>query len=387
MVLNDGDPVHRLPHGSSTKISHSDEIFLKFISYLPFAESIIVPTRHLLDGDAAFSAAVMARPLLRNGLIIPERRSGPSSFGEVANDRGLGQLEKSRAQFLDQNVAQVREIRWADLSGLYRTILLDDLGPNGSFRRTVPGGLKGANKDALDKAFATYLSSGETTPEGFFSAVEAACPTAAHLAKRWAMARYCVTPANFDDVHIRQVPNDAANLLLKGQAIDTSLKPIGELPPAEHLFQQISIGLSMNEIEKNAQRYCEAALRVRDDIPQARDVFRKILAKADTVAIGEAVTAAMQAELEKQLHTSYLDKNPFSLGIDILGGAIGGLIGLPVGLLGGPSAIAGSLATGAVVGAGTAKVAKEKIKSTYDHRNRPWKLAIDRLKTEMSKLK
>lgn len=379
LVLNHGDPTNRPTSQSRLSIKPSEDVFLRIISYLPFAETIIVPGRHMLDGMHAFDATVLAQPLLREGLLIPERRSGPSSFEEVARTRSLGSLELERAKFLDKHARTVREFRWDALSSAYRETLLRDLAPTGAFRRVVPGGIKGRFKNALDIAYSIYEKSGSVLPEGFISAVEAACPQAAALARRWAMAHYYLTPARFDDVNVRQMPREAANLLIRGRSMNNALRPPDGLAPAEYLLQALQVGLGIDDVRVHAAAYCEAALKVRQDIPQARQLFKKIILDAEARDASQEVSAAMERELTRQLKRRLIDRPLYSLSIDLAGGIAAAGAGLLIGS-------AEAVGLGAV-GAGATSGVKYSLKHAYDKYARPWRLAIDTLKESASGLR
>jgi len=377
LILNYGDPAYKFPKRPNLPINPSEDIFLRIISYLPFAETIVLPGRHLLDGQNAFEAGKLARTLLQQGILVPERRSGPGSFEDVARARKLGATELSRAEFLDLNAKNVREFHWDDLSSTYRATLLADLGPEGAFRRIVTGGIRGNLKKGLDAALKIYTKSGAVTPEGFIAAVEQGCGPATSFARRWAMAHYYLTPTKFDDINIRQVPKEAADLLIKGRAIDRSLRPTESLAPAEHLVQELFVGVQIDQVSRYAEAYCEAALRVREDVPEARALFRSIVSKAKMREVGDEVSLAMTKELNRQLRRRFIDQPAYSIGIDLASAAAGGAAGL---LLGAYEAVALSLgAVGATVGIKTA------VKQRYDEKHRPWRLAIDSFKSRLEK--
>lgn len=382
LVLNYGDPSYLSSLDVKYQLTPAEDIFLRLIAYLPFVEAIVVPGRNILDSEYVYEAVELGQDLLRENLVIPERRAGVSSFDEVARVRNLQSQAFRRAEFLDKNAAHVREFRWSELSTTYRSILSEDLASGGAFRRIVPGAVRGRLRPKLDLAHDEYLKSGAVTPEGFVAAVTAACPEAGHVAHRWAMAHYYLTPTHFDDVNIRQVPREAVDLLIRGRLLDEKFRPTTDLAPGEHVRRELAIGIGVDQVRRNARAYCEAAMKVREEIPEARALFKKIAKESEIRDLGQAVSAAVADELKKQLKLRWIDNEGFSLGVDATGGLLGGATGL---LLDFYTFSGASLLTGAAGAVATSKMRKSATEK-FDRKNRPWKLAIDHLRTRVSKI-
>jgi hypothetical protein len=383
-VLNYGDPAYRFKQDRAASIKLSEEIFLRFISYLPFAEAVIVPGRHLLDGREMFKAAVLAKPLLMDGVIVPEQREGPTCFGELARQRNLHALAMQRADFIDHSAKRVRRFRWGELSATYKNILEQDLAPEGAFRRVVPGSIKGKLKHELDAAHEEYVASDDVTPDGFFKAVKKYCLPAASAARQWAMAHYYLTPTMFDDLNIRQIPRSASDLLIQGGVLDEAIRKTDMLAPAEYLRNELTSTIQVLDVEHNSNAYCEAILRVRQEIPEARKLFRSLWDRVDAKEASEAIAELMRRELQRQLRTPFSSKHMFSLGINIgssfMGGVAGGVAGLPFG-----APVEGVL-VGTAVGSGvslSAWAGEKMLPERFARKRRPWKLAVDRLKTRL----
>jgi hypothetical protein len=112
-------------------------------------------------------------------------------------------------------------------------------------------------------------------------------------------------------------------------------------------------------------------------------LFKGMWDKVESKEAAEMVAELMKKELEKQLKRRITDSRMFSLTINIggalAGGVVGGLAGLPFGPM-------GSIAAGTGVGAaatGATWQLEGKLQENLARKNRPWKLAIDRLKSEI----
>ena len=194
VILNYGDPAYRFAPDHTTGLTRAESIFLRLVAYLVFAEIVSVPTRHILEGAAMSQAIVWSKPLLEEGILVPERRAEVSSFEELVAVRNLPEIARHRASYLDSHVAQVRTFRFRELAQQYKDFLTEDLSLTGAFRCTVEGGTKGRLRDSLLQAYDDPAMASIVTPEDFVKIVARYAPSQEAAARRWAMARYYTTP-------------------------------------------------------------------------------------------------------------------------------------------------------------------------------------------------
>src|SRR5690349_5673906 len=114
VVLNYGDPAYRLDSNSPLRLDGAERIFIRILAYLLFAEDICIPARHILEGDAIWTAVKWAAPLLNLGLIVPTQRIESSSFEEYVRQRSLSGALARRAEFLDAHAVRTRRLRYRD---------------------------------------------------------------------------------------------------------------------------------------------------------------------------------------------------------------------------------------------------------------------------------
>jgi hypothetical protein len=385
VVLNYGDPAYRLGTGSASGLGSSERIFIRLLAYLMFAEDVCIPVRHILEGSDMSKAVEWAAPLLDQGLIVPTQRIDSSSFEEYARQRSLADASMRRAEFLDLHAVRTRRFHYKDLSEAYRQVLVRDLDANGCFRRTVRGGIRGRYGEALSAACREFSSQREGTPDAFTSVVSRHSPDLSKHARQWAMARYYVTPVleSFDTVHTREVPNSAGKLLAKGGVFTDALPLLEENAlPISIADTRLQASMPVNSIASNSQRYCNALLEVRREVPEARLIFADVGEGHHLSEASEEVSSVFRREFYRQLRSRPTSGRTFTLVSSLLGS----LAGSGVGFIAGTDPLTGT-GVGVAVGIGTGMVTNEiqnRFEARHDRKSHPWSLAMDRLEARIA---
>jgi len=379
VVMNYGDPAYELAAGSAFGLTKAEEIFVRLIAYLVFAEAVCIPVRHVLEGDDMAQAMEWATLLLNEGLILPSQRVDTPTFEDYARSRALPAASRQRAEFLDRNASRVRKFRYKDLSEAYRQILVNDLGPGGCFRRTVNGGLRGRYTQALSNAHAEYADQSEGTPDAFTTVVSRYVPDLRRRARQWAMARYYTTPVlqGYDTANTRELPLSAAKLLIRGRALVATPPLLQDVPPVEAASARLKASIPAGSMSVEHKRYCEALLKVRQELPEARHVFSDICRADQLGDTGDAASDLFRRELARQLRSRPAKGRLFTLISSLLGSVVGGGVGLAAG---GDVVIGGGIGIGVGIGAGIASNEIQNwLKVRNERRQRPWALAMDRI--------
>lgn len=371
IIVHHGDPAYPSRDGSGSRAA--ERLFLRLLAYLVFADRVAVPARYLLEGDAAFRAFTWASPLVRQGLLVPERRAGVDSFAELVVVRNLSELSHNRAQRLDAIVTDVREIHFDQLSQTYRGILDNDLAPNGAFRRSVSGGVRGRYVDALARAHAYHQEQGDGTPERFGQSVGLYAPKLGRQAVRWAMARYYVTPTLYDQINTREVPADAHALLAAGGVMDLAAEAFQDAAPVRELAGRLDLQLPAVPVEVFHREYCETVQIVRQRYPDARRVFADVREAARLDEAGRTLSEAFSDELARQQRIREPAGRRFNLGAGLVSGALSVPLAMP---LDPAAAAAASVGFSAVASVAGGEVQRRRQRRTYE-RERPWVLAIE----------
>jgi hypothetical protein len=382
VILNYGDPAYKNRADETQGLMRAEEIFLRLVAYLAFAEATCVPARHILEGDAMAQATVWAAPLLDEGILLPERRVEAPSFEDLARLRGLPEIGFRRAAFLDHHAGRVRRLVWQELARTYSQLLNDDLAMGGAFRRTVVGGLTGKYAQSLDRAYSDHLQNGDGTPELFVRSIEKFAPDLRNQARRWAMARYYTTPLRYDTANTREIPASAAKLLVRGKVLDPALTPFEKAAPAEQTFSRLRASIPAQSIGSSHQQYCEALLEVRRELPEARRIFSDITHASQLKDAGESLSDMFARELARQLRVRTSKGRVFTLLSSLLAGAAGGAASLAAG-----ADIALGLGSGLAAGVGGSVAANElqnRMGDKKDRKRRPWVLAMDRLDNKVA---
>jgi hypothetical protein len=370
VVVNYGDPRYWRWADRAGDLSPAEEVFLRLVAYAAFAEVVSVPGRYLLEGRAAAQAAVWARPLLEAGVLRPNRRAEVGSFAELAALDGLGQRAVEHAEFLDR-VARPRMFTGVPrLAATFRATLLDDLAPGGPFRRAL-GGLAARHAAGLDGARAAFDAGQGSSPEAVVEAVQHRCPALAGRARRCAVARYYLTPALLDRVSTREVPAAAARILARGEVLDPHLAEPGGPAPMSEALQRLRCDLPRGAVAAAPDRYCEAVLELRQQLPEARQVFTRTLQRADAEQLVGAVNRPMREEFDRQHAAATATGWTFTLVTSLLGTAVGGGADLATGM---PL----SLGLGPLAGA-LSYAAQRRVQRRRERTRRPWPLAVARL--------
>jgi hypothetical protein len=369
VVVNYGDPRYWRWADRAGNLSPAEEIFLRLVAYAAFTEVVSIPGRYLLEGRAAAQAAVWARPLLEAGVLQPNRRAEVGSFAELALLDGLGRRAAEHARFLDR-VARPRVFTGVPgLAATFRAMLLEDLARDGPFRRAL-GGLAARHAAELDAARAAF-DAGQGSSPVVVEAVQRRCPALAGRARRWAVARYYLTPALLDRASTRELPAAAARILARGGVLDQSLAEPGGPAPVSETLQRLRCDLPRGAVAATPGRYCQAVLELRQQLPEARQAFTRTLRSADTEQLVSAVNRLMREEFDRQQAATTTTGWTFTLVTSLLGTAVGGAVDLATGM---PL----SLGLGPLAG-GLSYAAQRRIEQRRQRTRRPWPLAVARL--------
>lgn len=372
VVLNHGDPLFARAMGRRDDAQLAREVFLRVVAYVPFSEVVSIPSRYILDGEAMFRATVWAAPLLEAGIVQPERRAEVDSFADLADARGVGSKEKARARQLDRIATTARPVHWKQLEATWRTLIGQDLARDGAFRNLLTarklGAKRGRNAAKLDAVAERFSEHGRGL-EDFLALVREHCPAAIErYARRWAMARYYYAPTLVDPNSVREMPEHAGRLLIRTGATTDPPHSVDTAAPAEQAYARLSVELPLfGDLDGAAQRYCQAAIRVRDELPHARRLFTARTNQQALDEEGRTVSEALEEEMRRQLrpHRRF---HPWGarLGISLVSGGVGFGLSLLDPVLG-------------TAGGAGAAVGGEAARDFLDRRARSWDLAIDRL--------
>ena len=383
IILNHGDPA--FTHSSPHDIDKVEEEFIYLISYLLFAESVVIPSRYFIDSAQMSQVSFWSAPLLEEGLIIPERRDGAESFVDASHQRGVGEIGLRRSEFLDEHTSRTRSFQYTDLSNTYMELLSSDLDNDGSFRRVVPGGLKGGMKQSLDRALEAYRGVEDVTPEAFSRAVGSVNPKLSGIALRWAMARYYTTPLIYDSSNTREIPKRAAQLLQRGRVLDIGFPVFDNAAPVDFArtrIGEITAELPGGGVSEHYEAYCEALMEARQRVPEARTLFSEMRDQAALRDVSGTLTREFAEELNKQLRVRTQTGKAFLLTSSLIGGAAG----VAASFVASPG-VGFQIGTG--LGSAVATGVATKIIDTgvVRHKKRtqaPWLLAVDEMTAQLN---
>lgn len=374
VILHHGDPSYSASGTDDPReLPAPEALFLRIIAYLAFAEKVCIPARYILSSADMFAAIGMAEPLLREGLVCPERRAEASSCEELARTLDLPEVATRRGEWLDTIARSVRVFRSMELADYYRSVLLHDLGPDGGLRKAMDDELLRRSLDGINRAHEAYAAVLDGTPEAYWRTVAGYAPQAEAFARQWAMARYYITPTAFDTLNTREVPRSAANLLIRGQVLDEEMRPLDVPAPAESLFSQLSMQLPAYDVRSRAREFCEAVMTVRGDVPKAREVFADVQRRAELSPLSNELAQLMRRELHRQRGVKRAS-GPTVTVLASLGGAAIGLVAGQQPAIG----VAAGLGSG-LVGHGAQKLVEER----REKRRKPWVVAIDHMTREL----
>ena len=380
LLLNFGDPAYDGTADLTPGLGRAESVFLRIISYLVFAEAVSVPTRFILDGADMAQALAWSTPLLEAGILIPERRVGPSSFDELAQFRNLPEIGRHRAEFLDRHASRVRVFHYRELSTAYIDLLTHDLSEGGAFRRVVRGGQRGQNSSLLSTARDNFVAHSDGTPEAFVNSVRGANPALVNDAWRWAMARYYTTPLLFDESNTREIPASAAKLLTRAGVLDSDSPRFESAAPVDESYARLGrlhTSLPAGSIGAYHREYCESLLEVRRAVPEARRIFSDIRDAAQLKDAGDSLSRRFADELARQKRERPGPGNLFLLMSSLAGGGAG----FAGGLLAGTDVafqVATALSTAVAAGYVTDRVGTV-VKGKRGNSKQPWLLAMDRI--------
>lgn len=164
VILNHGDPAFAARRAGQ-RLGAAESLFLRILAYVPFAESVCLPARFVLTSPPTFEAVRLAEPLLRAGVLRPERRAEAASFEDVATLLRLPDAGHERGRWLDAAAVAQRSFRSEGLSERYREILLSDLADTGGLRTAMDRRILEVSRAGLDAAAAAYAVTSDGTPE------------------------------------------------------------------------------------------------------------------------------------------------------------------------------------------------------------------------------
>lgn len=381
VIFNYGDPAFKRYRRADDPpdLPREEALFLRIIAYLAFAESVCVPARYVLQDDAIFRAVKLGEPLLRAGLLRIERRTDEASFDELARTLKLQGRALHRAQYLDSTVESPRPVRWRALSDRYRVDLRSDLARGGHFRRALlerigPQKRPSNLDELLDQAHDAYIANSDETPDAFFNTIGQFAPApVTKLAHRWAMARYYITPTQFDSLNTREIPRAAADLLIAGELLTDALRPLEVPAPAEKMFGELKTDVPLHDATLRAPVYCEAIREVRRKFPYAREVFKDVRARAELGVMSDELNGLMRAELDRQLGLKRRSGLGFAVATSLLGGGIGEAVGDDPFI---------TIGTGIATGVATYSAERARA-ARREAEDKPWALAIDFVRKEV----
>lgn len=399
VILHHGDPAYdqrSRRRDEPPSLPPAESLFLRIVSYLAFAETVCIPARYVLTSATTFDAVTLAEPLLELGLLRPERRAEAGSFEDVAHALRLGEAAQRRGAWLDEKARRPRAFHSLQLGEVYRTILHDDLAPvraddgrPGALRRALRPKQRRDAEHGLDAAYEAYVLLDDRTPEAFIGVVEQHAPALTHTARQWAMARYYLTPTEFDTLNTRELPRSAADLLVRGGVLDPTIVSADIAPPAEAMYGRLSYGIEAHDVRSRAREYCDAVVAVRERLPEARRIFADITRRAELGAASTDLADLMRDELRRQQGVRGSSGNVYTLVTGLLASGAGyvatGSIH-PHDVLGvDHEVIAGSASVlGGAAGALAANAGLNRLNDRRDRRAKPWVVAIDSMEQRVS---
>ncbi|MEU4693800.1 hypothetical protein [Actinoplanes sp. NPDC023714] len=390
LVFNYGDPsYHRAPDRTPDLVV-TDDIFLRLIAYLLFADSICIPARHIVRGPAMGSAVSWAAPLLAEGIIQPARRNDVGTFEDnlCRDGRAITAAELARARMLDRFTTRSYLFDSTGMAAANRSVLLGDLSLDGAFRRSVCGGRFGRYAEPLSDAAGEYGDAGDGSVDNFIDIVARHAQPLRASASRWALARYYTTPVlcGVDTVNTREIPASAAALLIRGGVMASVLaSPLvaDRLSPVETACHRLRSSLPALPVTEHASRYCAALLEVRQAIPQARQLFSEVLRPAEIRDAEVTVAQRFERELNRQMRSRSSNGRAFTLVSSLIGGVGGAALGVVTGI--DPVLNAG---TGLAFGIAT-NIASNEIQNLLRERStlrkRPWLIAVDHMERSLQR--
>jgi hypothetical protein len=187
------------------------------------------------------------------------------------------------------------------------------------------------------------------------------------------MARYYYTPTLLDPISVREIPEYAGKLLVMSGTAQPIANELDTPVPIVQAHARLTMEVPLyGDVAERAGAYCAAALRVREELPRARQVFTTRSTQRQLDDYGRSASQALEDEARRQMKPrGRLHPWGARLGIGLVSGALGFALGLVD-----PYAGAGG---GLALGAGA-----EKVRDDLERRRRSWALAIDRL-TEYSR--
>lgn len=385
VLLNYGDPAFDQWAKTPDGLGRSEAIFLHTLGYLLFTDEVSIPARYMLDGAEMAKAMYWSEALLEESIVVPERRHGVESFDDLAQVRTLAERGRRRAEFLDRHARHVRTFRYDALSTRYIELLGSDLLEAGGFCRAFVARADARRRQAIDAARADFISTTDGTPDAFVRSISKYVPTLGANARAWAMARYYITPLQFDQANTRELPKSAADLLIRGGVIDPDAPRFGGAAPAIEAAERLAklhASLPSGSIESNHRSYCEAVLEVRRNVPEARTLFREIRDASHLKDAGDSLTAEFEKELRRQLGVRTAPGIRFVLSSSLIGAGSGYGAGLAVGA--DPITQLATAAVSGVVSGVASKVAEGPVEGRNRHRQAPWILAMDELSENLA---
>jgi hypothetical protein len=142
LVFNYGDPSYRTAADTTVGLTTAEEIFLRLIASLVFAESVCIPARHIIQGRPMAEAIRWAAPLLEAGAIRPARRRVVPSFEDYALESrpSIDPAAVECGRFLDRATRRSYLFDEHGMAATNKAVFDGDLRADGAFRRVVVGG-------------------------------------------------------------------------------------------------------------------------------------------------------------------------------------------------------------------------------------------------------
>lgn len=387
VVLNYCDPEYPIPR---QRDATPEELLLRLIAYIPFASRVNIAAEYVFDGPALFDALKVAPTLLHEGVVAPDILAEVQSFTEMTSAPATLRQSNSRlphapiaAEFLDTHATVVREYPAEDMGATFHQALLDDISPRGALRRVVGSAMRpgSRHKRAFDRSHERLSAEPSISRQGFVELVGAELEGHRNTLRRWAGLRYYTVPLAYDPVRLRELPDSAASLARRGRVgLATEPGVLGPLPePMDQVARRLRVLLPRLDEDwfQKAEALASAVLSARESIPEAQDVFRRIVASEEANELQAEVSARLAREYARQL--GEIPNNRF-LTVGLEGAALG--LGVTFDLIG--LSPLGAAAVG--VGAATAVGFTRNITLRRAERQaRPWVMVTAQLERQLAR--
>lgn len=376
VVLNFCDPGF-LHDPDEQRTQTAKDHLVRLLAYALYANRIFVPGRYLLAPGPFYDAVSWAPELLEQGILVPDIRTGVTTFRDLVEIRRLDAEAAVRAEFLDGHSKLISVFDDQGQSTRFHTRLLEDLEPTGALRQLIP-----AEHQPKLALIAGRFRDQPGSREIFTNLAAEVLPDSRGLFERWAAIRYYTTPMEFDAVRVRDIPHTAARLLAQAHAL-TLLHfedpDVGrDLPdPMSEAAQRMALAVPKFYNDRDARLLVQAVLATREEVPEARQKLAKIIESAQAEKLADALNQVLLDSLRRE--RIFADLSPRmkdQLKRGAKESALSTLVGIVLGALMGPFAAAVDFVRGAL---GPMREARTR-KATA-----PWKMSYEHLASHLAR--